>query len=49
MSDKEKGGQRPLEGTSRPTLDGIKSGNNLPTFQTPPPPPPAKPANPEKK
>lgn len=45
MSDKQNGGQRPVvESTNRPNLDGIKSGNNLPTFQTPPPPP-----KPEKK
>jgi hypothetical protein len=48
MSEKEKGSDRPTtESIVKIVIDGgntIKSGNNLPTFQAPPPPP-----KPEKK
>jgi hypothetical protein len=41
MSDKPKSGQQPsIQGGHTPNLDGVKSGNSLPTFHNPPPPPP---------
>jgi hypothetical protein len=46
MSKNDKGGQRPsTESIVRIIEDGeriIKGGNNLPTFQVPPPPPKTK-------